>query len=337
MPDKPKVSETQIQACLQQSYALTVNRLELLPLGLDANAWVYQVVDENGKAYFLKLKQREHYPASYLVPRFLKEEGLQAIVAPLSTSQNELWTQLDNLTVILYPFVEGHNGWKPPMSEQHWKELGHTLKEIQAVNLPSELFATVKKEAFDLQEYLKLKDFDRQLADWKIRSTTEREFISGWQTRRQAILTILGNMEKLAEILRDSPRPEVLCHADLHPGNVIITPDDKLFVIDWDEVMIAPKERDFLFVKIGDEEKISPAFFQGYGEVEIDWIALTYYLCERVVQDVGAFIQEIFFRPDLSEETKAASLGWFNSIFSPRDEVEATFKAARQLPSPLAF
>ena len=51
-----------------------------------------------------------------------------------------------------------------------------------------------------------------------------------------------------------------------------------MFVIDWDEVMLAPKERDFLFVKEAPADGLvrlsTPAFFQGYGQTEIDWIAL---------------------------------------------------------------
>jgi spectinomycin phosphotransferase len=61
-----------------------------------------------------------------------------------------------------------------------------------------------------------------------------------------------------------------------------------VFVIDWDDVMLAPKERDFLFIpeyRVDSltQQEISP-FFQGYGVgTEIDWAALAYYRCERVV------------------------------------------------------
>jgi spectinomycin phosphotransferase len=36
---------------------------------------------------------------------------------------------------------------------------------------------------------------------------------------------------------------------DLHPRNLIRDHAGKVFVIDWDEVMLAPKERDFIFVR----------------------------------------------------------------------------------------
>jgi spectinomycin phosphotransferase len=36
----------------------------------------------------------------------------------------------------------------------------------------------------------------------------------------------------------------------------------QVFVVDWDEVMLAPKERDFIFVRPPHAD----AFFQGYGK-----------------------------------------------------------------------
>jgi spectinomycin phosphotransferase len=45
--------------------------------------------------------------------------------------------------------------------------------------------------------------------------------------------------------------------------------------------------------------------FQGYGQTEIDWMVLTYYRYERVLQDLIECAQEVFFRDDLGEGAKA--------------------------------
>ncbi len=112
---------------------------------------------------------------------------------------------------------------------------------------------------------------------------------------------------------------------------------DHMFVIDWDDVMLAPKERDFIFVReaqvAGSALQDTPPFFQGYGQTEIDWIALTYYRCERVVQDLIEFAKEVFFRKDLGEETKADSVQLFGDIFAEGGMIDAAFAAAAHLPS----
>lgn len=40
----------------------------------------------------------------------------------------------------------------------------------------------------------------------------------------------------------------VLCHADFHDANLLIDPTGRLFIVDWDEIILAPKERDLVFV-----------------------------------------------------------------------------------------
>jgi spectinomycin phosphotransferase len=101
-----------------------------------------------------------------------------------------------------------------------------------------------------------------------------------------------------------------------------------VFVIDWDEVMLAPKERDFIFVR----QPQAAAFWQGYGQTEIDWVALTYYLWERVVQDVIECTQDVCFRDDLGEETRADIARLFHEFLAQEGgTIDAAYAAAAHL------
>ncbi len=151
------------------------------------------------------------------------------------------------------------------------------------------------------------------------------------------IHTAIATLETLGGVLQRRTFPYVICHADLHPANLLRDHAGHVFVIDWDEVMLAPKERDFIFVKASsaDSEALpgTPAFFQGYGQTEIDWIALTYYRYERVVQDLIAFAQDVFFRDDLGEGAKANAVQLFQEILAEGGEIDAAYAAAAHLPS----
>jgi len=155
------------------------------------------------------------------------------------------------------------------------------------------------------------------------------------------IHTVVTSLEKLAGMLQSRTLPYVICHADLHPANLIRDRLGHVFVIDWDEVMLAPKERDFIFVKesLADSESLpgTPAFFQGYGQTEIDWIALTYFRYERVIQDLIACAQEVFYRDDLGEATKADSVQLFHAILAESSEIDATSQASAHPPSDLTI
>ena len=40
----------------------------------------------------------------------------------------------------------------------------------------------------------------------------------------------------------------VLCHSDIHGGNILIADTGELYVVDWDDPILAPKERDLMFI-----------------------------------------------------------------------------------------
>jgi len=345
MLEPPNIPEEHLRAYLHEQYGLSVVTLEFLPVGLDSRAGVYRVTTAPGAAYLLKAKSGTLYEPSCIVPRYLKDQGVDAVVAPLPTRQNALWTGLgewghEDWTAIVYPFIEGDVGWNPRMTDAQWKAVGTAIKQIHRVPLPSEGFQALRKETFDPTEYgRRVRAFDADQARAEGGSQAEQAFRAHWMEHRPTIFRLLTLMEALAGVLQRQAEPHVICHADLHPSNIIRGHDGWVFIIDWDDVMLAPKERDFLFV--GDppsdtspRDSIAP-FFQGYGQAEIDWVALTYYRCERVVTDVIECGQEVFFRDDLGADSKAYSAQLFGRLFGPGSMVDAVWTAAAHIPSDL--
>jgi spectinomycin phosphotransferase len=153
------------------------------------------------------------------------------------------------------------------------------------------------------------------------------------------IRTVVISLENLAPALQRRSGPHVLCHADLHPANLIRDRAGRVFVIDWNDVMLAPKERDFIYVRglpaDGSEGQDTIPFFQGYGQTEIDWIALAYYRWERVVQDLIECARDVFLREDLGEETKADAVRLFDTIVAGGSDIQAAYAAAAHIPSDL--
>jgi spectinomycin phosphotransferase len=135
-------------------------------------------------------------------------------------------------------------------------------------------------------------------------------------------------LERPAAVLRSRSVPYVICHADLHPANLLRDHAGHVYVIDWDEVMQAPKERDFIFLR----EPQTDTFWEGYGEKEIDWLALTYYRWERIVQDLIENAENVCSRDDLTAETKEYLVERFSAgLAEDGDHVTAAFAAAAHL------
>ncbi len=149
--------------------------------------------------------------------------------------------------------------------------------------------------------------------------------------RRQIILELVAYTERLAQNLQARDLELVVCHSDLHAGNLLIAPD-RFFIVDWDNPILAPKERDLMFVGGGqmnntrlplEEERL---FYQGYGATELDAVALSYYRFERIVQDIAAYCEQLFLSDEGGEDREQA-YQYLTSNFLPNGVLETTKRA----------
>jgi spectinomycin phosphotransferase len=329
MREPPNIPEEHLRACLQEQYDLSLATLEFLPRGRDYNAGVYRVVSEQGTVYLLKVTARPLYEPSCLVPRYLKDQGITSAVAPIPTRSSALWTKLVDLTAIVYPFIDGDSSLTGMTNEQ-WKEVGSIFKRIHQAPLPPGGFPSLRTETFDPTEYTRwVQTFETQyLPSQPSGSGSSRILRAAWVEHVSTIHTAVTSLERMAELLQRHAGPYVICHADLHARNLIRDGAGHVFVIDWDEVMLAPKERDFIFIR----EPQADAFWEGYGQKEIDWMLLSYYLWERVVQDVIEDTQNVCFKDDLEEETKAEIAQTFHASLTPNgNNIAAAYLASARL------
>ncbi|GCE50029.1 spectinomycin phosphotransferase [Thermosporothrix hazakensis] len=331
MREQPALTETQLLSCLQEQYGITPVSLEYLPVGLDTNAGKYRVESKQGVSYLLKVRTGALYKPSCVVPAVLQKQGISAVVAPCPTSDNTLWTTIEGWTLMLYPFLDGDTSWTG-ITDDQWRETGRIFSQIHRVSLSPDITASLRRETFDPTAYARwLRTFVVQKLHTSD-SPAAHAFRASWKLHQVAIERAINAMETLATALQQQALPLVLCHADLHPANLLRDRSGRVFVLDWDEVMLAPKERDFIFI-----EHAGSPFFQGYGMMPINWAALTYYRYERVIQDVIECADEVFFRDDLSEQSKAEAASLFHAVLAKGGEIEAALEAAAHLPSELSL
>ncbi|MGD8402716.1 MAG: aminoglycoside phosphotransferase family protein [Anaerolineales bacterium] len=327
MIEKPDISDEKIVSALQENYPIHAIGIDFMPLGLDSSAWAYRV-DAGNAAYFLKLRKEIPNPNGILVPRFLKEQGIQQVTAPLSTNNDEAWARADDFLFILYPFITGERVMDVGMSDTHWIEFGSTLKRLHTTQPTPELLHQIKHEKFIPKQLGFAKELHRQVKTRSYDDSFQRELAVFWLESYETIAIILERTEALSKRMQETDLEFVLCHADIHTANLLLSDDDKIYIVDWDETVLAPKERDLLFI-IGSifndtsEGKWERLFFEGYGETEVDPLALAYYRYDWCVEDIGAFAEDIFNRENLEEETKVNSIRWFKSLFEQGKSVKA--------------
>jgi spectinomycin phosphotransferase len=329
MIEKPEISDEKIIACLKEYYSIEISRIEFLPLGNDASAFAYRVETVND-IYFLKIRTELPNLAGLSVPRFLKDHGIEQVVAPFFTKTQKLYAELDGFALILYPFVAGNEAMKVGMSDAQWIEFGSALKQIHHIKLPSDVSQFVRQESFIPKWSTLAREFHEQVDTRQYDDPYQRELATFWNSNRKTIETVIERADTIGKHLRQMDLEFMLCHADIHTANILITDDQNMFIVDWDDTLFAPKERDLMHVLDADsirtrEEQL---FFHGYGDVGINQLALVYYRYEWCVQEIGDFGQRVFLTADIGERTKQEAVAGFMELFSQGNVIEAAFRTS---------
>jgi spectinomycin phosphotransferase len=335
MLEKPNLSDAQIIASLRVAYGIPAAEIEFLPLGNDSSAWVYRVTADKGTNFFLKVKKGAIFEPSVLIPRYLNSQGIQQVVAPLLTRTQTLWVEIDPFNLILYPFIEGSTGMDIGLRDSQWAEFGAVLKQIHSTQLPGHLMAVMRRETFSLNpKWLDVvRMLDANMDTRTYRGVFEQELAAFWLEKRAEIRQIVARAAALGRRLQKQSGEFVLCHCDIHTANILIDSDRQMHIVDWDHPMLAPKERDLMFVigaVIGN--KVEALFFEGYGRTEVDALALAYYRYEWVVQEISDYAERVFLMDDVGVETKADAVREFRVLFAPGDVVDAAYGSENGLP-----
>ena len=128
MLTKPDIADELIISRLQEEYDLHVTSLTFLPLGADMGSVVYRVVADDGTVYFLKLRKGFN-EIIVTAPLFLKSHGIQEIIAPFETKSKQGWADFGEYKMIVYPFIQGKNGFEMELSDHHKRTLGKALQQ----------------------------------------------------------------------------------------------------------------------------------------------------------------------------------------------------------------
>src|SRR5690348_9145130 len=159
----PDIASDTIIAFLGEYYALRARQVTFLPIGADANAAVFRVDTDDDTSYFLKLKRGEFDEIAVSIPAYLRAHGISRVMAPLATATGQLWASGHGFTWILYPYFEGENGFRQPLSDAHWVALGQSLRAVHASALPPELASRVPREDYSPRWRDFVMNYDRQV------------------------------------------------------------------------------------------------------------------------------------------------------------------------------
>ncbi|WP_148340558.1 aminoglycoside phosphotransferase family protein [Aquicella siphonis] len=325
---KKTIQEQQIIELLKIHYGIDIQEAQFIPGGADMNAFAYKA-NATSRSYFVKLKHGHYDEINLSIIHLLHDSGIKEIIFPIHTLERKLFLQLNNFKIIVYPFIHAPNGFIKNLTEEQWKQLGKTLRKIHGTPVPASIQQQLRKETYSARWREIVRSFYSKIKPDATDDSITSEFKSFFKKNINIIHRLVDSAEELSKKIQPDPDEYVLCHSDIHAGNVIIASDDSIYIIDWDEPMMAPKERDLMFIGggVGNVWNMSQEtgyFYKGYGKTNIDKTILSYYRHERIVEDIALYGQELLSQGQ-NDRSRIEMFTHFKAMFDPNGVVEIAF------------
>lgn len=266
---------------LTARYGLREPLLTPAPRGFVAETY-YATADT--ARYFVKIVARpadaDRLRRSLPVLQALHRHGVTHIPAPVPTLDGRLSIPYDNRLLALFSHVNGQQSFDFPLAPY-----AHLLAQCHAypcsAALPRETFVVSFKDEL-------LQNLERA---WSGRfDNPHQQALHTWSlARRSTVQRDLALLDATAEALQAAKLPYVLTHGDA-PGNVLVN-GDQIALVDWDDVLLAPRERDIWFHRYDAAfMALYRAHAPGY---EPDPVVCRYYLYYRYMEDMLGYFDKI--------------------------------------------
>ena len=330
MKTEPAFPLEQIRQHLNANYDVHIQTLEFLPVG--EGAWCFR--GKGDTSLFIRLvKEPLAEEKATSVSKFLHGKGLP-VLAPLPDKSGDLISFIDGSGISVYPFIHG---------ETLMDLMNSTFTDEDASPLRKETGAFVAcLHRIDRAEYAKLalptEDFSRfQDESITIIRMDNRQqncpligelshFLSVW---RRELESLIAATQKLARRLRSEKLDRVLCHGDIHEANVLVSHEGERFIIDWDNVILAPKERDLTFFYGNGLPDYLDGYFGDNIPRSIDQAVVDYYVLEWALQEIVDYGTRILFNTRFDRGGRIDAWEQFQGLFEPGGDVEVALASTQ--------
>ncbi|MCS5708698.1 phosphotransferase [Candidatus Berkiella cookevillensis] len=323
------LNEQQIENCLKAHYDLDIIEILALHRGADTNACVFKV-DARAQSYFVKLRHGHYNEINLAIIELLAQAGIRQIISPIKTNQQQVMVSIGDFHLVVYPFIDAQDAFSHSLSDQQWILLGKALQQIHGLKVPTGMQARLRKENYSLKFRQSVCAFYEQFNALKITDEIAEKLFAFMRQEQKIILHLVKAAENLANIIPSSNPQYSLCHSDIHGGNVLVDGHDRIYIVDWDEPIMAPKERDLMFIgggvgNVWNQPHEEALFYQGYGNTLVDKNILAYYRYERIIEDISEYVQQLLLSSS-GGENREIMYQHFMDMFAPRGVVEIALR-----------
>jgi spectinomycin phosphotransferase len=330
----PAVPSTQqLTGWVRDDYGLELLDVDRVGHGADVAADLWRAVAADGAAYAVKLSGGGT-PAGDLVTSHLAARGIVGVLAPLPTRPGGFVADHLGRRLTVTPWAVAERALDVDLTDAHWRAFGELLGATHGTGVTGDLAAALPCD-----------DLTHDAITEQVRATIARLAVppadetaeavrQAWWDATDRIAALSHHASLLSGALRPITHEHVVCHGDPHVGNLLVGENGEVWLVDWDDAVLAPRECDLMFVlggvlafaPVGDDHRT--AFFAGYGDVDIDPRLVAYYLCTRALDDVSGWTAQA---ADPRDADRVRALDIVRGILSPPGLVDVALSAVADL------
>jgi spectinomycin phosphotransferase len=278
---------------LSRTYGLSVTSVAFVPKGEDA--FCYVAATATGEQYFVRAKPAERgteAEAIYEAVAALRDRlGIRAVMAPLRSAQGRLSREYRGHVITVYRFIAGTTVYESGAPSAHVAKAARIMAVLHRSDysflppLPFERFDNPFEPAINealtaVTAIRPRSGYERRVADLLVREQSDvRETLDRMRRMQRAIVR-----------LRAQP---VVTHGDPNWANFLVDPEGALFMTDWGELALGPRERDLMFFTGEHFDAFLPAYLARSGPIRLHRLLFAFYLYRWAMQEIADYTTRI--------------------------------------------
>jgi len=296
-----------LQDRIRHDFGLPITGFTVAPRGWYAETW--RITSPAGD-YFVKLDFTGHQQRlreSLPVLDHLSSQGINFIPRPIRTADDRLFADLDDGTLAVFDWVPGHNAETDQTKPAEYD----LLAQVYAVPLGNVAIPRFQFSGNTASQFL------ARWAGLERGSPVDRVL----NAHREIIERRIRRLDRLAAICRGDESGFYATHGDA--GGNFMTDGDHCHIVDWDEIQLAPPERDAWVMCTKPWARV--LFNDALKRHGVDYVLKTEriaYFCYHMVFFYLAEVLSGWNKTDPAVEVQDLLEGWSKDRLEWADEVD---------------
>jgi spectinomycin phosphotransferase len=319
--EPPDLDRPGLARLLEREWSFRAASLEYLPIGFGSHHW--EASDPQGARRFVTADRLTNsragaepgaalavFDRAFRTAAVLRDTaGLEFVIGPLTDRTGGFTHRLGDYAVTLFPFLTAESTDADRSADEQAGVL-RMLGRLHAATetLPPDL---APREDFEIPRrhtlVEALGDLDRQWTAGPFGEPARKLLRSSGET----VARQLDSYDELASLVRRTSESWVVTHGEPHSSNVLRDGRGCLSLVDWDTVMVSPRERD-LWMALDPNASGWSDYLSTAGSCVLDDRALRLYRSRWDLADIAEFVNVFRHAHEETADTIAA-LGYLES------------------------